>query len=102
MGSVISRAGLVLLDDYDQTARIAGGRFDKLDITASLGDIRYQVLTPNGDWQPADGVLVRAGVFKSVPGYTELFPPGPTQVQFKRATAGVPAKVDVDIFAPDA
>lgn len=101
MGGVISRGGIAALDVWDQSATVVGGRFDKLDVTAYNGDVLYQVLTPGGDWQPLSGVLVRAGLFKSVPGYTEIFPPGPTGVRFQRANAGVGATVDVDIYAPD-
>jgi len=101
MGSVLSEGGIVCLDNYDPSATLATGVFDKIDVTAYNGDVVYQVLTPANDWQPKSGILVRAGLFKSVPGFSQVFPPGPTMIQFKRAVAGVGATVDVDVYAPD-
>lgn len=101
MGSAVSKGGIVCLDTYDASATIVTGVFDKVDATAYNGDVLYQVLTPHNDWQPVDGMLLRGGLFKSTPGWSQVFPPGPTMVRFKRANAGVGAVVDVDIYAPD-
>ena len=101
MGSEISLTSLAVYDNWDGRATIATGAFDKVDVTAYSGSVLVQVLTPNNDWQPPTGRLIRAGIFRSVSGYTELYPPGPTQLRFKRAVAGIAATVDVDVFAPD-
>jgi hypothetical protein len=101
MGSVVSRNGIAVLDDWDGSVQFATGVFDKIDVTAFNGDVLAQVLTPNGDWQPTEGILTRRGLFKSTPGFSAIYPPGPTQVRFKRAVAGVGATVDFTIYAPD-
>jgi len=36
---------------------------------------------------PQNGQSVRRGLFRSIPGLSEVFPPGPTAVRFKRAVA---------------
>lgn len=102
MGAEVSRGNVAVLDDWDNSTTFATGRFDRLDITAYNGDVVRQVLTPDGDWQPADGAIVRAGLFKSTPGLSVIYPPGPTMVRFKRARRGVGAIVDFEIAAPEA
>jgi hypothetical protein len=102
MGSELSQGGVTVLDDWDNSTTFATGLFDRLDITAFNGDVLRQVLTPNNDWQPPAGALVRAGLFKSTPGLSAIYPPGPTMVRFKRANRGVGATVDFEIAAPDA
>ena len=69
-------------------------------MTAYNGDVCLQYLTPSLGWHPpGDGQMVRRGNFRSIPGLSEIFPPGPTQVRFKRASIGVAATVDVDIYS---
>lgn len=100
-GGLLSVGGLALFDDYEDATTLQTASFDKLDVTAFNGNALYQVRTIAGDWQPVAGMLCRAGLFKSVPGFSDVFPPGPIAVRFKRATPGIGSTVDVDVYAPD-
>lgn len=101
MGGLVTEVALPVFDDWDDRARFRSVPFDKIDVTAYNGDVLLQYQTPNGAWQPLAGQMVRRGNFRSIPGLSTVFPPGPLAVQFKRATAGVPAVVDFDLYSTD-
>jgi hypothetical protein len=100
-GGILSKTAVPLLDDWDPSTTFALASFDKLDVTAYNGDALVQYLTPALGWQPPAGQPVRRGNFRSIPGLSVIYPPGPTQLRFKRAATGVASSVDFDAYTPD-
>lgn len=93
------RAGLALADDWSDTATFKFPPIDKLDVTVYNGDALVQYETPAGAYEPADGVKISRGNFRSIPGLSAVYPPGPIGVRFRRASAGVGATVDFEAYA---
>jgi hypothetical protein len=102
MGLITSKAGLVLLDDWSEQATFRLGAFDRLDVSVYVGDALLQFLTPQGSWEPADGLLVRHGLFRSLTGLTLAYgPTGPRGVRAKREVAGVATTIDLELWGLD-
>jgi hypothetical protein len=98
-GGITSKGGVAIADNYQDGATFEFGPIDKLDVIAYNGDVLVQYLTGTA-WQPPQGQLVRAGIGRSLPGLSLVYPPGPTGVRFKLNTAGTPnVTVDFDAFA---
>lgn len=95
-GFALSRAGLPLLDEWSEFQTTA---IDKLDVTANIGDVLVQFRVHSTNWEPVDGVIVRRGLFRSIPALATMYPPGPTGIRFKRARRGAAASVDFDAYA---
>lgn len=83
----------------DWGAPIEGGPLDRLDLTVYTGtgngDAMVQWRVDNG-WQPPEGLRLRKGLFRSIPGLQAAYPRGATAVRFKRADPATPAILDVD------
>ncbi len=101
MGDIASRFAVSPGDDFGAGASFEfGSTIDKLDVTPLNGDVVLQFLTRQGSWLPAGGMMLRAGVFRSLPGISELFAEqgGAYGLRFKRAAAGVAASIDFEAF----
>jgi len=97
---ILSRYDVAIADAWGAPGtEFPTGGIDKLDLqVVGNGDALVQFLV-GGTWEPAAGMIVGRGLFRSIPGLSLLFPPtGPTGVRFRRRTAGVGATVNFDAF----
>jgi hypothetical protein len=102
MGLVAAVADVVLSDDYTERATIMHGAFDRADVTVYGGDALLQFMTPQGGWEPQNGLLVRKGLFRSLPGLLTVYgPTGPRAIRLKRAAAGVASTIDLELWGID-
>lgn len=92
----LSLSAVAIGDDWTPVA--TWGEFDKIDLLALNGGVLIQYHV-TGTWQPEGGKLVRAGQPISIPGLTAIYRPGPNAVRAKRATTGLGATLDVDLYS---
>jgi hypothetical protein len=96
---ITSQYGVVALDTWGAPGtEFRVGGIDKLDVSTLGGDALVQFQVGAG-WEPADGLPLARGLFRSIPGLTLLYPPnGPTGVRFRRRVAGVASSINFDAF----
>lgn len=102
MGLIVAKSGLALAVDYNEATTILHGAFDRVDLSTFGGGAIVQFLTPQGSWAPQDGLLIRKGMFRSLPGLMDVYgPTGPRGVRLKRQTATTAATVDLELWGLD-
>lgn len=99
MGLIFATSELVLSDDFTERSTIELGGFDRLDVQAYDGGCLLQFRTPQGAWEPQDGLRVRRGLFRSLTGLLSVYGPnGPRGVRFKRSAVGVASTIDLELW----